>query len=102
MSTLGTTDFGEKGTQVPLVASGNEEINFLKHLCKVAKVMGAKQLTALHGWLSEKAQDSLLGGADTHKTIDFLLEICAKTMRIITIREFKDSEYYFAGETLTL
>jgi len=93
-------DFGEKGTQVSLGACGHEVMNMMKHLCRVAKKLGGKHLADLHGWHTEKAQDTLLGGADTHKTIDFLLEVCAKSMRQVIIKEFKDSEHYVDGATI--
>jgi hypothetical protein len=90
MSSHGASDFGEHGSMVPIIASGHEEMNFLKTLLKVAFHLGAGVMATFHTWATSKAQETLMSGCDTHKAIDFLLDVCKKSVETALVHEWLD------------
>jgi len=79
MEGRGVGDFGPHSNLVSVIASGHEEMNMIKALLKIAFHMGGGALAEIHEWRTVKAKQTLMSGCDTHKAIDFLLEVCRKS-----------------------
>jgi len=88
MANHGVSDFGQFNTQVPIIASGHEDMNFLKALLKVAFHLGAGVFASFHTWSSSRAQETLMSGCDTHKAIEFLLEVCRSSVETALVHEW--------------
>lgn len=96
MSKMYADHFGPHQNIIPLIASGHELMTVLKNLMKIGFHLGAGYFAELHMWTTIKAKATLLGCADTHKAIDFLLEVCRKAVEESMIHEWleviKDEE----------